>query len=147
MNYDLYQIMNHLTIDEFKDKCKQIDTNNYSVLSTSSIISDNEPTTNLSTHSKSNPSTSSRSSTPTFDSSTLGDNTAWNERFQITLSLPETSSIEMLHKYTLLSHLSTDFLSIATQYGRIIISEYFLSEAQQTIKPMNVGGIQNKKYK
>ena len=36
--------------------------------------------------------------------------------------------------------LSHDFLSVATTYGKIIVSEHFLPDFQKTIQPLDMGG-------
>lgn len=43
--------------------------------------------------------------------------------------------------YTELLSLSKDFVNVASMYGKIIISERFLPNAEKTIQPTNMGGI------
>ena len=59
---------------------------------------------------------------PPISHSPLPD-VSWNERFQAALDLPEVDEATALTKYVALSKLSSDFLSLARQYGRTIISE------------------------
>jgi hypothetical protein len=40
-----------------------------------------------------------------------------------------------------LRNLANDFVSVAEQYGRIIISERHLPNADKTIRPVGVGGV------
>ena len=59
----------------------------------------------------------------------------WNENLQ--KCLKEEAPL----KYELLSQLGNDFVSAATKYGKIIISELYLPYHQKTIKPVDAGGI------
>ena len=68
-------------------------------------------------------------------------NSSWNYLFQTSLDLPETTSEEVIMKYSKLNQLSVDFIERAKTYGRTIISEYFLPFDQQTIKPVDLGGV------
>ena len=55
----------------------------------------------------------------------------WNTRFQTALDLPESTATAALHKYSTLSTLSSDFVSLAKLYGRTVIEEFFLQPPQQ----------------
>jgi len=44
-------------------------------------------------------------------------------------------------KFYSIASLAKDFIYVAETYGRIIISELFVKDAQKTIKPTYVGGI------
>ena len=69
--------------------------------------------------------------------------TTWNTRFQSALDLPESTPTAALHKYSILSTLSSDFVSLAKLYGRTIIEEYFLQpSSQRTIhQSSGMGGL------
>ena len=74
--------------------------------------------------------------TPSFSSAT------WNDRFQSALDLPESTPEAALHKYSQLSALSSDFVSLAKLYGRTIIEEYFLQPQQRSIaQSSGLGGL------
>lgn len=60
----------------------------------------------------------------------------WNDQFQKIRKMDEG-----LDKYRKLSNLAHDFVYAAQTYGRIIISERYLSNEQKTIKPKSMGGI------
>ncbi|EGC32510.1 hypothetical protein DICPUDRAFT_15088, partial [Dictyostelium purpureum] len=62
--------------------------------------------------------------------------TSWNSEFQRLLEMDDC-----LEKFERLSSLEHDFVYAAETYGRIIISENFLSNELKTIKPVSVGGI------
>ncbi|KAN0015625.1 hypothetical protein ACTFIU_008366 [Dictyostelium citrinum] len=61
---------------------------------------------------------------------------SWNSEFQRLLEMDDC-----LEKFERLSSLEHDFVYAAESYGRIIISENFLSNELKTIKPVSVGGI------
>jgi hypothetical protein len=65
----------------------------------------------------------------------------WNERFQSALELSEENEGQSMYKYALLEQLSVDFLNAARTYGKLIISEQFLSEDQRTIRALANGGV------
>ena len=46
-----------------------------------------------------------------------------------------------LEKFRRLSALARDFVYVAEVYGRIIISETYISVENKTIKPQTIGGI------
>jgi hypothetical protein len=60
-----------------------------------------------------------------------GDN--WNERFQLALAMPENTQADRILKYKCMSSLNSDFLSSATTYAKIIISEHFLHAKDKCI--------------
>ena len=47
----------------------------------------------------------------------------------------------MLEKYTRLAMLSVDFVEAAQTYGRLIIEEHLLPNAQKTIRQLGWGGV------
>ena len=57
----------------------------------------------------------------------------WNERFQAALELPEADSSAALANYSVLSSLSSDFLSLARMYGRAFISELRLPAGEKMV--------------
>ena len=67
-------------------------------------------------------------------------NDSWNERFQQALALPETNSEQKLRKYCLLNEINRDFISAAVVYAKTIISEYFLPDAEKSLRPQAIGG-------
>lgn len=65
----------------------------------------------------------------------------WNQQFQEALELPAATTAQKEHRNLVLTQLSTDFMSLATQYGRTIISE-LVDPKSQTIPPSNkLGGV------
>lgn len=50
-------------------------------------------------------------------------------------------ALEMKGGHEKLAHLARDFVYCSKTYGKIIISEFFLPEAQKTIKSINAGGV------
>jgi len=64
------------------------------------------------------------------------ESTDWNGMFQTALELSESNRDEAVMKYTRLTHLATHFVSVATQYGRVIITEMSLPLQLKTIKPL-----------
>lgn len=67
-------------------------------------------------------------------------NDSWNERFQQALALPETDLEQKLRKYCLLNEINRDFISAAVVYAKTIISEYFLPDAEKSLRPQAIGG-------
>lgn len=71
----------------------------------------------------------------------------WNGEFQDVLDGLRESTVCSSHAdeaysyYTQLGNLSRDFIYVAEQYGRIIISEQHLRKAEQTVRPVDLGGI------
>eukprot|EP01125_Pyxidicula_operculata_P011063 TRINITY_DN3612_c0_g1_i6.p1 TRINITY_DN3612_c0_g1~~TRINITY_DN3612_c0_g1_i6.p1 ORF type:complete len:233 (+),score=33.32 TRINITY_DN3612_c0_g1_i6:38-700(+) len=73
----------------------------------------------------------------------------WNERFQTLMDALnesvesiETNSFEMVAYYTEVLSLAKDFVNVAQMYGKIIISERFLSNSEKTIQPSDsIGGL------
>ena len=88
-----------------------------------------QTTTPLSPPAFLSPSSTSPSSSPT--PALASSLPTWNTRFQSALDLPESNPTATLHKYSALSTLSSDFVSLAKLYGRTIIEEYFLQPPQQ----------------
>ena len=72
-----------------------------------------------------------QTTTPLSPSSTDPPPSTWNTRFQSALDLDESTPAATLHKYSTLSTLSSDFVSLAKLYGRTIIEEFFLQPSQQ----------------
>jgi hypothetical protein len=70
----------------------------------------------------------------------------WNERFQkiwdvISNFHTNTPQSERMSQNLQLLHLAQDFLYSCVTYGRIILSELALPDAQKTIRPSDVGGV------
>ena len=61
-------------------------------------------------------------------------NLAWNDKFQKIVGEGEK-------KFSELTDLGNDFVSSASKYGKIIISELYLPYHEKTIKPLTIGGI------
>jgi hypothetical protein len=102
-------------------------------------------TTTTSTWSSSVPSAINSSTPASFQRGTLfqGD---WNERFQkiwdaISNFHTNTPQSERMFQNLQLLHLAQDFLYSCVTYGRIILSELALPDAQKTIRPSDVGGV------
>lgn len=62
------------------------------------------------------------------------DNENFNRAFQTALDMPETNPRDTFYKYVRLAQLSTDFVRLASNYGKIIVSELFLPQKDRTIK-------------
>lgn len=77
------------------------------------------------------------------ESETIGN---WTDRFQTTLENlrsfnANTPLDQLIDGNAELLYLAQDFLHCAETYGRIIISERFLSPNNKTIKPISLGGV------
>ena len=73
----------------------------------------------------------------------IGD---WNKRFQLInkriKKFDENTPLnEQAEVYLSLMGLARDFNFTAEMYGKIIISEVFLTTKEKTIKPIQVGGL------
>ena len=68
------------------------------------------------------------------------EHTRWNAQFQQALDLPEATVEQALAKFRRLGQLSEDFACTASELGKILISEYWLSEQSKTIKSARLGG-------
>lgn len=64
----------------------------------------------------------------------------WNQLFQSALELPQNSTKQELIRAESIAKISQDFVSSATMYGRIIISEVSFPNDQKTIKITNEFG-------
>lgn len=64
----------------------------------------------------------------------------WNEAFQRAIDLPETNDTVKLEKMEMIAKIAQDFVSTAQLFGRIIISEVFLSNDNKTFKPSVAAG-------
>jgi len=60
----------------------------------------------------------------------------WNTRLQDILAQNDS-----LEKFSNTAILAKDFLSVAQQYGKIIIAEQFLPIPNKTVKPVGIGGV------
>lgn len=65
----------------------------------------------------------------------------WNGLFQRLLESPDQTQDSRLKKYEDISTLNNNFVSMAKQLGKIIITEAFLPDEVKTIKPYSVGGV------
>ncbi len=70
-----------------------------------------------------------------------------NDRFQIALARLQlvkdhhtSNAAETISAYQRVMDIAKDFLHVAQSYGKIIITERFLSNEEKTIKPIDVGG-------
>jgi ubiquitin-protein ligase len=65
----------------------------------------------------------------------------WNGLFQRMLESPGDTQEQRLKKYEDISTLNNNFVSMAKQLGKIIITEAFLPDEVKTIKPYSLGGV------
>ena len=81
--------------------------------------------------------TASRSSDTTPESKVLKNaGCYWNTEFQHALDMDEGRA-----QWTKLAKLAHDFVYCSKTYGKIIITEYYLPEAEKTIKSVDAGGV------
>ena len=70
----------------------------------------------------------------------------WSNEYSMIQSLPDKTTGERLLKYQQLCSLYENFLFFAVTFGKIIVSEMYVSEAQKTIKPINGGFAGGQKF-
>lgn len=86
-------------------------------------------------------SMTSDSVTPLSAHGNTGSPIDWNGLFQRLLESAEDTQDSRLKKYEDISTLNNNFVSMAKQLGKIIISEAFLPDEVKTIKPYSLGGV------
>ena len=81
--------------------------------------------------------------TPSFnDFSNLKNVSDWNAQYQSALDMSEDEAQSLRAKFARITQLSSDFVQIATQYGKTIIFELGLPPEKRTIlQNQNMGGV------